>query len=152
MSSSINSLSVEEKSLLMKAPILVCLLVAGADRNIDRKEIVGFLYQIYEFSHESASVVSEFYSQILNSVEKRLFDEYESLPEDPEERNNQLVETLSGLNDILPKIDKDFASSFYKSLKNMAIKVAKASGGAFGMGAISEEEKEYMELAMINPV
>ena len=152
MSPTISSLKDDEKSLLTRAPILVCLLIAGADRRIDRKEVVGFLYQIYDLSSGYTSAVSDFYSEILNSIEKRLFEEYDSLPDDLEERSGQIVKALTGLNDILPKLNKNFSASYYKSLKDTALKIAKSSGGVMGVGSISDEEKKYVDLPMINPV
>jgi hypothetical protein len=149
--STFNILTNEDKSLLMQAPVLVCLLVAGADDKIDKKELLGFLYHINDISHTS-SLPQEFYSEMLADIENRLFDVYESLPERTEKRNSVIVKQLTQLNNILPKLEKEFALAYYKSLKDIARKIAKSSGGIIGLGAISEEEKQFVELPMIVPI
>ncbi len=151
MPSTFNVLTNQDKSLLMEAPILVCLLIAGADDKIDKKELLGFLYHINNVSHTS-SLVKEFYSELLLDIENKLLDVFDALPEKMEDRNSMIVKQLTQLNSILPKLDKEFALAYYKSLKDIAHKIAKASGGIIGLGAISEEEKQFVELPMIIPL
>ena len=53
------------------------------------------------------------------------------------------------LNFILPKIDRAFAIKLHASLKDLAKKVAEASGGVLSYLTISYEESKLMELKML---
>jgi hypothetical protein len=57
---------------------------------------------------------------------------------------------LTTLNTILPKLNPTYALQFRDSLHDIAVEVAKASGGIFGIGSIGEEEKELLDLPMID--
>ncbi|MEM6829901.1 MAG: hypothetical protein AAF551_05250, partial [Bacteroidota bacterium] len=56
---------------------------------------------------------------------------------------------LRKLNFILPKIDNNFAVKFYASLKELAKKIAEASGGVLGYLSVGYEEAKLMELKML---
>ena len=77
----------------------------------------------------------------------KLIDE---LPQDAEERNKVITSELRKLNFILPKVDKNFAAKLYASLKDLAKKIAEASGGILGYLSVSYEESKLIELRMIN--
>jgi hypothetical protein len=72
------------------------------------------------------------------------------MPKDVEERSKKINQELVKLNDILPKLDKDFAIELYKSLLTFSKQVAQASGGLWGYGSISPEEKKHLNLEVIN--
>ena len=77
---------------------------------------------------------------------------FDTLGNTAEERVNAATAALKGLNSILPKLNPTYALQFRDSLHDIAVEVAKASGGIFGMGSISEEEKELLNLPMIDKV
>ena len=148
-----DSLSDPEIELMLKAPILVCVLVAGADNDIDRAEVREALNLAKKKSTKSRATLIEFYAAVAQDFEDKLKVVIQSFPIEASQRNPLIIEELSRLNSILPKIDKSFTSHFYESLKEMAQKIAESSGGMFLIKkSIGPEEAKVVGLPMIkNP-
>jgi hypothetical protein len=144
-----DKLSATEMELMLKAPILACILIAGADGNIDEKEIRGAIELARKKQTRSKANLLEFYQYVGEDFEDKLKILIQSYPAKPNQRNPVIVEELSILNTILPKMDKAFAVAFYNSIKETAQKTAEASGGMLGMNKIGEEESKYLGLPMI---
>jgi hypothetical protein len=144
-------LTVPEIELMFKAPLLVSILIAGADGTIDKKEISEAVLFV-EKQTETKSELTEYFREVAQDFEdkmKVLLLDYSS---DIAQRNSRIVEDLSKLNTILPKLTPDFSIQFYTTLRRIAHQVAASSGGILGMNAIDEEEAKYMSLYMIeNP-
>ena len=149
MISELNKLSNREMELMLKAPILACILIAGADGQIDRKEIKGAIEVARKKQKKSQANLLEFYSLVGEDFEDKLKVVIQSYPMSASERNPMIVEELSQLNTILPKLDKSFAVGFYKSCKDIALAIAESSGGLLGMNRIGEEEAKFIGLSMI---
>ena len=93
------------------------------------------------------------YTELANdSLNGRIKSVFADLGHSTDERVANATEALKGLNTILPKLNPTYALQFRDSLHDIAVEVAKASGGIFGMGSISEEEKELLNLPMIDKV
>ena len=145
------SLNAQEQNLMLNAPILVTLLIAGAEGNIEKKEI-DWGAKIIHFKAEDKDAVLQNYCKEVDIIFNDTMDNFiKSLPENPEERGIKINSELKKINNILPKIDKKFASTFYKGLKVLAIQVAKAAGGIWGYGSVSPQEQKYIDLDVINP-
>ena len=141
-------LSDSEKDFLYKSPILVCILIAGADGTIDKKEVNEAIGQAKK--RQSQHGLSEFYAEVGQDFEDKLKIVLRDYPSEPIQRNKMISEDLKYLNDILPKTDKGFASRFYKSLREIAMGIAQSSGGILGLKSVGKEEMEYVNLPMIN--
>jgi hypothetical protein len=139
----------EEANLMYKAPVLVTILIAGADDTIDHAEIkeASELAKIKQAKENE--VLKDYYAEISDSFERDLKSHINMLPKDTVARNKAIVSELSKLNDILPRLDKRFAVNFYTHLKDLAKKIAEASGGVLGYMAVGKEESEFIELGMI---
>lgn len=136
---------------MLKAPVLVCILIAGADGEIDRKEIREAI-AIVSQSKESYSVLSPYFKEISLDFEDKLKVIIQDYPADPALRAVHIEEELSQLNTLWPRLDRLFAGKFYSMLLELAAKVAASSGGLLGMNAITDEEARYLQLSMIqNP-
>ncbi len=148
----LDPLSEEEKLFLQKAPVLVAILIAGADNKIDKSEIKEAL-RISRYKPIKARILlKDFYSSIGDEFEYNLIEEIASLPREARKRTPLIVEELKKLNKILPKLDRKFAVQFYESMKDIAKKIAKASGGVLGYISVDYAESKLMELKMIkNP-
>src|SRR5690349_12602540 len=129
----LDSLSTEEQEFMLKAPILVCILIAGADGDIDRDEIKGAISQAKKKQRNASDKMMELYREIGEDFEDKLKILLQAYPVDVTQRNPIIVDELSELNKILPKIEKQFAIQFYQSICDLAMKVAESSGGWFGM-------------------
>lgn len=141
-------LSDSEKDFLFKSPILVCILIAGADGTIDKKEINEAIGQAKK--RQSQHGLSEFYAEVGQDFEDKLKIVLRDYPADAIQRNKIISEDLKYLNEILPKIDKSFALRFYKSLREIAMSIAQSSGGILGMKSVGKEELEYVNLPMVS--
>jgi hypothetical protein len=142
-------LSAEEVNLLYQAPVLVTILIAGADNTIDNAEIKEARELTRIKKTKDNEVLNDYYKVIGDSFEEEIKKHIQLLPKDTDERNMRIVERLSNLNFILPKLNIKFAVNFYTHLKDLAKKIAEASGGVLGYMAVGKEESEFISLDMI---
>jgi hypothetical protein len=143
----LEKLPAPEAEMMLKAPMLVCILIAGADNKIDRKEINGAI-ELSRKGKAKASLAG-YYQLISEDFEDKLKITFQELPVDAQERNLLIVKQLSSLNAILPKINKTFSFDFYRSLTYIAKKIAESSGGVLGINKVGDEEMELVALPMI---
>jgi hypothetical protein len=139
----------QESEFMLKAPVLVCILIAGADGTIDRKEIQEAI-SIASKNKEVKGVLSEYFHEVSNDFEDKLKILIQSYSRDPVQRESVIVGELSAINTLWPKLNKDFASSFYAMLLDLAAKVASSSGGWLGIKSVGAQEAKYVKLPMIN--
>jgi hypothetical protein len=143
-----NALNDYQCEMMLKAPILVCILIAGADGNIDRKEIHRAISLASE-KRESQGVLGSYFNEVFHDFEDKLKILIQSYPYESTQRTPLLVQELSEINSILNQLDPSFAESYYSMLLELAQKIAKSSGGWFGMKSIGAEEAKYVTLPMI---
>jgi hypothetical protein len=73
-------------------------------------------------------------------------------PYEQTQRAPLIIEELSALNSLWPKLEVEFSKEFYASLLSIGEKIASSSGGILGYKSIGSEEAKYMNLPMIkNP-
>lgn len=139
----------DEIDVILKAPVYVAILIAGADGNIDkseRKEAVDIARTKQTRSREQ---LVDFYKLVGENFEGNFNQLIDELPSGTDERVMAITKELRKLNFILPKIDNNFAVKFYASLKELAKKIAEASGGVLGYLSVGYEEAKLMELKML---
>ncbi|HEY5692083.1 MAG TPA: hypothetical protein VIS49_11540, partial [Cyclobacteriaceae bacterium] len=107
-------LDISEVEFMQKSPILVCVLIAGADHEIDKKEIEGSI-ELAKKKHKKFkdSSLSHFYLDMSEDFEDKLKVVIQSYPSDARKRNAIITEELSNINKIWPKLDRSFAQEFY---------------------------------------
>lgn len=149
MLSRISQLRTEEQDLIKKAPVLVGLLIASADHEIESSEIQRIVETVHVKTFSEKNDVSDIYHEIKDDVMVMIKEMLAEFPSDPEARLEQIKNILSGLNPVMKKLDNIFARQLYKSLKSLAVSVANASGGVLGMGTMGPAEKELLGLDMI---
>ena len=143
-------LTPSEKQVLIDAPILVTILIAGADEHIDKRE-KSWAEKITNFRSKTAHhTLKDFYTIASENFDERLDSMINELPSKGSERLPILNSRLGLLNKILPKLDARFAKAFYDSMKTFAKEIAEASGGILGWFSKGIEEKKYLGLDMIN--
>lgn len=141
-------LSESDRELVLKAPLLVGILIAGADGKIDRKEInqaVSFITK-----NTVSADLQYLMSSLSTDVEEKLQILISSYPSDKVEREVVLVKELEKLNDLLPLLERIFATNYYLMLKSLAYAIASSSGGVLGIKSIAAEEAKYTGLPMIS--
>lgn len=151
MISEFGRLSNSEVELMLKAPILACILIAGADNHIDNKEIKGSI-EIAKNKHKKfkSSPLAKFYLIVAEDFEDKLKIVLQSYPLDSKKRNKLIIDELTQLNQVFPKLEKQFAIDYYTSIRDIALRIAESSGGVLGLKSIGEEEAHFVELPMIN--
>jgi hypothetical protein len=147
----LKKLSNEELEMLIKAPLLVSILIAGADGQIDRSEIKGAITTSQKKTQSNSSLKA-FYESVSEDFEDKLKVLIQGYPSAPEARCTQIANELTLLNPIFNKVEARFSTEIYNSLKSLALNIAKSSGGLFGFtSSIGPEEAKYVELPMITP-
>ncbi|MBS1950924.1 MAG: hypothetical protein OJF59_003314 [Cytophagales bacterium] len=149
MRNSLDRLSSEDREFLMKAPILVSILIAGADGKIDRSEIQEGMKQAKNNQKTTSAELMELYDEVGSDFEDKLKIVLQGYPVKGQLRNKAITEELVLLNDFWPKLDDDFSKAYYQSLRDLALSVAQSSGGILGMNTIGAEEAKYINLPMI---
>lgn len=144
------NLTEEESNLMLMTPAFVTLLIAGAEGNIDEKEI-DWGTKITHFRANEHSIIQNYYLETDKNFNETLKKLIEVMPKDVKERSDRINGELKKLNRIFPKLDPEFSKVFYNSLLSLSKHVAKASGGLWGFGSISPEEKKYLDLHVIDP-
>lgn len=144
-----DNLEDREVELMFKAPILVCILIAGADGTIDKSEINEAI-TFARTETRSKSLITQFYQELSQDFEDKLKILIQSYPYQASQRTEIIMNELTALNDILPKLDRSFAKQFYDSLKKIAERIASSSGGLLGMKSVGSEEAKYIQLSMIH--
>lgn len=142
-------LSDSEIELMLRAPLLTSILIAGADNDIDRKEIQEAIQVARKKANRSKASLADYYRHVGEDFEDKLKVVIQSFPVEATQRNPLIVEELTQLNEIFPKLNKSFATEFYSSLKDIAMKIASSSGGLLGLRSVGQEEAKYVNLPMI---
>jgi hypothetical protein len=143
----LSKLSTSEKELVYRAPLLVCILIAGADGQIDNKEINEAI-TIARDRQWVKAVLTNYFLEVSEDFEDKIKMVIQSYPYETALRNKAITEELEGLNLLWEKMSPDFCVSFYESLKFLAQRIASSSGGFWGK--ISREEAELLNLPMIS--
>lgn len=142
-----DKLTDSETELMLKAPVLVCILIAGADGTIDKKEIKEAIAQTQKKTKAS---LAGYLKEVSQDFEDKIKVLIQSYPYESTQRTPILIEELGQLNKILKKLDKGFASQVYQMLKELAKKIASSSGGLWGMKTVANEEAKFLQLPMIS--
>jgi hypothetical protein len=138
-----------EIELVLKAPILVSILVAGADGTIDKKEIKSGIETAKKRQAKAKGGLLEFYDFVAEDFEDKLKVIVQMYPTDSTKRNKIIENELHAFSDVLGKLEKQFAMELYNNLKEISLGIAKSSGGLLGMNSIGDEEIKYVDLPMI---
>ena len=144
----LSKLKDSEVELMLKAPILLCILIAGADGTIDRKEIKEAINVVAR--KKDKSIFDSYFKEISQDFEDKFKILLQGYPYESTQRNPILIGELSQLNPILKKLDKVFSKPFYDMLKELAEKIAGSSGGFWGMMSVDSEEAKYIRLPMLD--
>lgn len=139
----------DEVEVLIKAPVYVAVLIAGADGNIDKSERKEAIEIARSKQSRAREQLVDYYKVVGESFEATFNQLVDELPNDPEERNPIINTELRKLNFIFPKIDKNFSVKLHASLKELAKKIAEASGGVLGYLSVGYEEKRLLDLKAI---
>jgi hypothetical protein len=142
-------LSQGEQEFMYKAPILVAILIAGADGEVERNEIEEGMAYAKKLQETASPEMMELFREVSEDFEDKLKIALQSYPVEVSQRNALIVEELSQLNVVFPKLDLDFSNQYYQSICDLAMKVAKSPRGLLGMHSVGSAEARYVKLPMI---
>lgn len=143
------NLAAEDLQLLLDAPILVTILIGGADGNLDADEKAWGDKLAHIRQNSDSHFLSDYYEDASQNFSERLETIFATFPEDTDERCEMISEILSGLNDVYKNLDVNFVTALNESLRSFAHQIAEASGGILGFGAESYQEQQWVDLSMI---
>ncbi|MCG8306122.1 MAG: hypothetical protein MI975_01945 [Cytophagales bacterium] len=131
-------------------PIWICILIASADEKIDHSEVKKALKIAREKRARANEQIIDYYKKVAEKFEVNLKGYLTLLPTDHNKRVDFLVERLERVNYFFSKMEKEVAYQLYLSFRDMANKIARASGGIFGLLSVSFAESKYIDLKMIS--
>jgi hypothetical protein len=144
------NLSADEEAFLKETPVLITILIAGADSDIDAAEIAEAKMLIDKNGKGGQTILDQFYQKVIEDFENNLINYLQKYPKETESRNQIISDQLSQLNNILPKLSIEVATQFYVNMKDLARNIAEASGGVLGYMAVDKEESKYIDLPMVS--
>jgi len=147
-----NALDEREYEILKDAVCWVTILVAGADGLIEKKELDWANKITGIRTYSGPKTLQDFYKEVDTNFSDKVESCINFLPSNTDSRNKELSEKLSELNEILPKLPPKLGFELYNSYTKLGEQVAKASGGVLGFFSVSGEEKQAIELHMLNPI
>lgn len=130
-------------------PIYISVLIAGADGTINLIEVRTAVRFTESIEQSMRYDLVEFYSRVNLDFEDKLKMVMANMPQMKDKGRDFLINKIEKANTILEKMDSKHAYALYDSFKELAIRIAYASGGIFGFGSISVEESKLIELQMI---
>lgn len=142
----------DEIQVLLKAPVYVAILIAGADGKIDKSERREAIDVARTKQSRSREQLAAYYKLVGEKFEENFNALIDELPSGTDARISAITTELRKLNFILQKVDKNFAIKLIASLKDLAKKIAEASGGVLGYLSVSYEEARLMELKMLKEI
>lgn len=143
------NLTSSEIELLHKAPVLVSILIAGADGKIDNKEINRAISLTEAKQKRTRSILMAFYAEVSTDFEDKIRIVIQALPSKVDKRNTEISKLLLQLESVLKKLNREMAQEFYNSLREIATEIAESSGGMLGMKTIGDEEALLVNLPMV---
>lgn len=146
MFSEFSNLTTSEKELVFKAPLLVCILIAGADGKIDGKEVSEAIGIARDRDWVKANL-NNYYREVSQDFQDKIKILIQAYPYEPNLRNEMISKELNGLTTLWQKLGDDFSAALYESLKYVAQRIAMSSGGF--LQKISAEEATLIDLPMI---
>lgn len=143
-------LSKDELELVVKGPLLVGLLIAGADGNIDQREMRQGLELAQNQLAKASREYAAFYRAIAEDLEEKFNILLQQYPRDTRKRQKVVVSELEKLNPVLKKIDPRFARPYHQCLLSVSRKIAESSGGFLAKNKVGPEESAWVNLPMIS--
>ena len=124
-------LTEEEQALLLKAPVLVSVLAACSFNYVNKAQKADAIKLAHFKTFTAAPVLLPYYIE----VDKTFMEEFDAtvqqyFPFDDEKRN-QLKKEISRVNNVIARLDKDYAAILHKSLEKYARHVNKAAHSIF---------------------
>ena len=144
------NLTQAEKDMMLKAPALIAVMIAGADNRIEPQELKRAIELVNIKTFSEKQDIQPFYHEVEKTINQDIDAVVAALPGGADERNAVISDELAKLNGVFPRLKSKFARDLYTSLKHYAHMVAQSWGGILGIASVSAQEKKWVNLPMIN--
>ena len=149
MISPFEKLTREELEDLYLTPVWISILIAGEDNTFTKREIKNAVKIANNQTKTGSGFIDDFYRVVTEKFEINMKGFITLLPRDTDKRTNYLIKRLTGVNELLKKINLEHAQQLYSSFREFACGVAKSAGGLFGLLSVSFAESKFIDLKMI---
>jgi len=150
LNESLSRLNDEELEKLIMIPVWITLLIAGADNTYSKAEIKRACKIVAEKAKNGGALLGSFYELVQKQFEMNVKGYLIMLPAGIESRTAYIVIKIGEVNELFKKLPTDHADALYWSFRDLAISVARSSGGLFGLLSVSYSESAHIDLKMIN--
>ncbi len=147
-----NKLNDAEYKELKLAYARIAALVGGADGEFDQEEQDWAQKIVSIRSFSGIDALFDFHKEVKEEIGDDIESVMKSLNGSMEEIQQKLADQLSGINQILAKLDSRTSYNMYQGYLSFAKHIAKASGGLFRFFSISSQERKWIGLSMIHPI
>lgn len=141
----------QERKMLVDAPALITLLIAGADGAFDKKE-EDWAEKVVGFRKESAHYTLHYYYELAGEKFHEKLEHYHKIYGNMSNRNDVLQGELKNLRPILAKLDEHYREKLIESFRSLAKQIAESGGGILGFFSKSKEEESLMKLEMFDNI
>ncbi len=139
-----------EQDEMYALPLYIAILMASADGQIDELEIKRAISLSKQKNKYPYPDLDCYYALVNQNYEDKLKFLIHNIPKTIEQRESFLLTKVKRAKTILNKLDRKYATALIDSLRDIAIAIAKASGGLFSLGSISREESRVLFLDVFN--
>lgn len=139
----------EEKDYLLDVPVMISILIASSDTDLDEEEIGEAKFFAHLKKTRAREDIQQYYEKVGEQFDLRLQRLLGRLPSDVHERAKMITFELSKINKLFHKMDQKTAVNLYGSYKAFARHVAQASGGFLGYFAVTPHENDLLKLSMM---
>ncbi|GAA4463723.1 hypothetical protein GCM10023093_12810 [Nemorincola caseinilytica] len=109
-------LTEDEKTLLLKAPVLISILAAAGDDHLSENEKAEVVRQAHLKTFTSADVLHPYYAEVDRHFQQNFDSALSTYVPFDEQKRESLTREADHINRIISKLDKDLANTLRKSL------------------------------------
>lgn len=124
MENQLKKLTIKERELLLKAPVLISILASSTDENIDRKERKEAIELSHLRTFTSKPILQSFYKEVEVEFKKNLEELLHKYEPFNETRQNLIKSELKTIYNLLAKLDDNFEKEMKESLKSYGRHIA----------------------------
>lgn len=136
MIAQINKLTPQEKEILFKAPILVSVLAASSDHDINNKEKADAISLEHIKTFSADELLIPYYKEAEKDFKKHFEEVVNKYAPFDDTKREALKEEINKLNIVIAKLDKQYAQALHTSLSSYAEHVKKAGNYSLLMNFI----------------
>lgn len=145
-------LTKEEFSLLVDAPALITVLIAGADGEVDQAERRRSEDTMRMLTRDKSGVLRQYYALVTEIFWAKMNGFLTEFPDNPSTRNQLIAARLQLINPVLAKLNLETAYDLFQGFKALAEATAHSSGENTHKRGVGSEEAVWVELPMLDEI